>query len=136
MTGGTSRSKAPQAKGDQGDRVRNLIYSRELPIDDGITLNVDTRPLHTIVDPKTLPVRTELFYDPKKGSFREKRHRQDADEVILRNAQRHQGRLSCHIDTGHCPDPATAGKNSALSGTMGMAYPSAPSYPKSRKSRY
>ena len=99
--------KAPQRPGDQGDRVRNLQYSRELCVDcdddgdGGICIPVvDSRPLHTLVDPSNLPSHTEVSYNAKKGTFKSREVKKDADETILRSAQSAQMKLGHHMVTG------------------------------------
>jgi hypothetical protein len=116
-----SMKKATQRNGDQGDRVRNLQYTRDLPLDDGVNLPVlDSRPLHTLVDPSSLPMEYSATYNAKKGTFKSSSKRACADETILRSAQAAQGHLSHHMRTGYCPEPfKSKGKNLDIGG-MGI----------------
>ncbi len=112
-------------KDRRNGEVYDLQYSRELDVDcdaEGeIRLPVhDSRPLHSIVSPSTLPTYTKCHYNPKKGTFTEKKVRANADETILRSAQHAQGRLGAHMVTGHEPEPKGAqGKNAQIGG-MGL----------------
>ena len=108
-------AKQKSIKDRRNDQVYDLQYSRKLPLDeDGIELTVQgSRPLHSIVSPSTLPTYTETSYNPKKGPFKSKEVRAQADETILRSAQRNQMRLGAHMVTGRQPKPS---KNSSSIG--------------------
>lgn len=100
--------------------IYDLQYSRNLRVDDEIDLPIhDARPLSAVVSRSTLPTYTEMTYNPKKGMFTEKKVRASADEVIIDNAERHQGRLSAHMMTGQT-------KDTKHEKAVGAAYPCPP----------
>jgi hypothetical protein len=100
-------AKQKSIKDRRNDEVYDLMYSRKLCVDpnDDIELTqLNTRPLSAVVSSSTLPTFTEMNYNPKKGTFTERKVQANADEVIVNNAERHQGRLSAHMMTGQTRD--------------------------------
>ncbi len=94
----------PAKNSSDNREVYDLMYSRDLPLDDGVNLPVlDSRPLHSIVSSSTLPTYTEYDFNPKKGKFTERQVRAKADETILSSARSAQGRLGHHMVTGSQP---------------------------------
>lgn len=94
-------AKMKSVKDRRNAEVYDLQYAHNRLIDDEIELPVhDQRPLSAVVSRSTLPTFTHVDYNPKKGTFVERKVRANADEVIVDNAERHQGRLSTHMMTG------------------------------------
>jgi hypothetical protein len=122
MTKVIQKGKPARNLSDNGE-VYDLQYSRKVCVDEhtsDIELTVlGSLPLHSVVATSTLPTYDEVSYNPKKGTFKTKQVRVSADDAIVRNAERHQGRLSAHMVTGHCPDAKHEKATNA-------AYPSPP----------
>jgi len=113
-------AKMKTVKDRRNAEVYDLQYAHDRCVDDEIELPVlNQRPLSAVVSHTTLPTFTQCEYNSKKGMFTEKKVRANADEVIVDNAQRHQGRLSAHMMTGMTHE-------SKHEKAQGAAYPAPP----------